>query len=177
MAITAHWIDTGYERFIMLIAFERLRGSHTASNRADVMVKVLYMYGIRESINCITADNRVVNDGIFLDLEFEIQDWSQEDGQIRCSAHVLNLAAQTVLRTLGSEVEQHEVDLASEDCHDSGHNNEVDPATSLPKLRQIVAKVRSSRYLMRSTIRGCLVNAIELASSNPGCSCQLEFYL
>jgi len=147
MAITAHWIDTRYERFNTLIGFERLRGSHTAGNMSDVMIKVLDMYEIRESINCITADNAVVNDGIFLDLELEMQDWSQEDGQIRCLAHVLNLAAQTVLKTLRSEAEQREVDLASDDCDDSGHNNEVDPATSLRKLRQIVAKVRSSNIL------------------------------
>ena len=147
MAITAHWIDTRYERFNTLIGFERLSGSHTAGNMSDVMIKVLHMYKIRESINCITADNAVVNDGIFLDLELEMQDWSQEDGQIRCLAQVLNLAAQTVLKTLRSEAEEHEVDLVSDDCDDSGHNNEVDPATSLRKLRQIVAKVRSSNIL------------------------------
>jgi len=147
MAITAHWIDTRYERFNTLIRFERLRGSHTAGNMSDVMIKVLDMYRIRESINCITADNAVVNDGILLDLELEMQDWSQEDGQIRCLAHVVNLAAQTVQKRLRSEAEEREVDLASDDCDDSGHNNEVHPATSLGKLRQIVAKVRSSNIL------------------------------
>jgi len=147
MAIPAHWIDTRYERFNTLIGLERLRGSHTAGNISDVMIKVLDMYQIRESINCITGDNAVVNNGIFLDLELEMQDWSQGDGQICCLAHVLNLAAQTVLKTLRSEAEEHEVDLVSDDCDDSGHNNEVDPATSLRKLRQIVAKVRSSNIL------------------------------
>ena len=43
-----------------------------------------------------------------------MQEWSQEDGQIRCLAHVLNLAAQTVLKTLRSEAEVREVDLASD---------------------------------------------------------------
>jgi len=141
MAITTHWIDTRYERFNTLIRFERLRGSHTAGNMSDVMIKVLDMYQIRESINCITADNAVVNDGKIFDLELKMQDWSQEDGEIRCLAHVLNLAAQTVLKTLKSEAEEREVGLVSDDCDDSGHNNEVDPATSLRKLRQIVAKV------------------------------------
>ena len=84
LAITAHWIDITYERFNTLIGFERLKGSHTAGNMADILVKVLNMYGIRKAINCITADNATVNDGIFLDLELEIQEWSQEDGQIRC---------------------------------------------------------------------------------------------
>ena len=82
-----------------------------------------------------------------MDLELEMQDWSQEDGQIRCLAHRLNLAAQTVLKTLRSEAEEREVDLASDNCDDFGHNNEVDPATSLCKLCQIVAKVQSSNIL------------------------------
>ena len=147
LAITAHWIDTKYEKYNTLIGFERLRGSHTAGNMADVLVKVLNIYGIREAINCITADNATVNDGIFLDLALEMQEWSQEDGQIRCLAHVLNLAAQTVLKTLRSEAEEPEVDLASDDLHDLGNNNEVDPATAIHKLRQIVAKIRSSNIL------------------------------
>ena len=66
----------------------------------DVLVKVLNIYGIREVINCITAYNAKVNDGICLDLELEMQEWSQENCQIRCLAHVLNLAAQTVLKIL-----------------------------------------------------------------------------
>ena len=147
LAITAHWIDITYERFNTLIGFERLKGSHTAGNMADVLVKVLNMYGIREAINCITADNATVNDGIFLDLELEMQEWSQEDGQIRCLAHVLNLAAQTVLKTLRSEAEVREVDLASDEQNDGRDNNEVGPATTLHKLRQIVAKIRSSNLL------------------------------
>lgn len=76
-----------------------------------------------------------------------MQDWSQEDGQIRCLAHVLNLTAQTVLKTRRSEAEEREVDLASAECDDSIHNKGVDPATTLRKLRQIVAKVRSSNLL------------------------------
>ena len=65
LAITAHWIDITYERFNTLIEFERLKESHTTGNMADVLVKVLNTYGIQEAINCITADNATVNDGIF----------------------------------------------------------------------------------------------------------------
>jgi len=117
---------------------------------ADVLVKVLNMYGIRESINCITADNATVNDEMFLDLELEMREWSQENGQIRCLAHVLNLAAQTVLKTLRSEAEEPEVDLAADDQRDLLNNNGVGPATTLHKLRQILAKIRSSNLLWES---------------------------
>ena len=149
-AVTAHWINIGYEKFNTLIGFERLQGSHTAGNMADVLVKILKMYGIREAINCITADIATVNDGIFLDLELEMTEWSQDNGQIRCLAHVLNLAAQAVLKTLRSEADEPEVDLASDDQHNQPINNEVDPATTLHKLRQILAKIRSTNLLWES---------------------------
>jgi len=155
LAVTAHWINTQYEKFNTLIRFERLKGSHTASNMADVLVKVLNMYGIRESINCITADNATVNDGIFLDLELEMREWSLENGQIRCLAHVLNLAAQTVLKTLRSEAEEPEVDLAADDPRDLLNNNGVDPATTLHKLCQILAKIRSYNLLWESLQEDC----------------------
>jgi len=147
LAITAYWIDMGYEMFNTLIGFERPRGSHMAGNPAEVIVKVLNMYGIRESINCITTDNAAVNKGILLDLGLEMQDWSQEDGQIRCLAYMLNLAAQTFLKILRSEAEEGEVDLASAESDDSIHKNEVDPGTTLRKLRQIVIKIQSSNLL------------------------------
>ena len=114
---------------------------------ADVLVKVLNMYGIREVINCFTADHAMVNDGIFLDLELEMQEWLQEDGQIHCLAHVLNLAAQTVLQTLRSEAEGRVVDLVSDEQNNGRNNSEVGPATTLYKLHQIVAKIRSSNLL------------------------------
>jgi len=117
---------------------------------ADVVVKVLNMYSIRDSINCITADNTTVNDGIFLDLEPEMREWFQENSQIRCLAHVLNLAAQTVLKTLRSEGEGLEVVLAADDQRDLLNNTVVDPATTLHKLYQILAKIRSSNLLGES---------------------------
>src|SRR5207302_10028281 len=130
LAIMDHWIDTKYEQFNTVIGFERLKGSHMAGNMADVLLKVLNMYGIREAINCITADNTTVNDDIFLDLELEMTEWSQEDGQICCLARVLNLAAHTVLRALKSEANEQEVHLVSENPNDLGNNNEVDPGTT-----------------------------------------------
>ena len=105
------------------------------------------MYGIRESFNFIIAHNHAVNDGIFLDLALAIQDVSQEDWQIACLVHVLNLTPQMVLKTVRSEAKEGDVDLLIEDCDNSDHNNEVNPAMSLHKIGQIVAKVRSSYIL------------------------------
>ena len=144
---------------------------------ADVMVNVLNMYGIRESINCITADNAAVNEAIFLDLELEMQDWSQEDGQIRYLAHVLNLAAQTVLKTLRSEAKEREVDLASAECDDSIHNNEVYPATTSTQATANSRKGSILKPSMGSTRGRCSAEAIELAGADSRCSSSLEFNL
>ena len=143
LAIAAHWITAEFELHSTLIGFERLRGSHTAANLAAVTLKVLAMYGIRDHINCITSDNASVNDGLFDNLEDEITSWCKEDGQIRCLAHVLNLAAQTVMKTLKSEAVEAEVELAIS----GDEENSLDPATTLRKLRKVIAKIRSSNLL------------------------------
>ena len=143
LAITAHWMTAEFELHSTLIGFERLRGSHTASNLAAVTMKVLTMYGISNHINCITSDNASVNDALFDNLEQELDTWCKEDGQICCLAHVLNLAAQTVMKTLKSEAAEAEVDLAK----DSEKEGDIDPATTLQKLRKVIAKIRSSNLL------------------------------
>ena len=144
LAITAHWMTTDFELVSTLIGFERLRGSHTAENMTVAIMKVLQMYGIEDHINCITTDNASVNDAIFNELEFQLPSWSRRDGQIRCLAHVLNLAAQTVLTTLKSEAREAEVVL--EGWEASG-DDEIGPAGTLSRLRRIIAKIRSSTTL------------------------------
>ena len=111
LAITAHWMTIDFELVSTLIGFERLMGSHTAENMTVAIMKVLRIYGIEDYINSITTDNASVNNAIFEELEFHLLSWSRHDGQIRCLAHVLNIAAQTVLTTLKSEAREAEVVL------------------------------------------------------------------
>ena len=144
LAITAHWMTIDFELVSTLIGFERLMGSHKAENMTVVIMKVLRMYGIEDYINCITTDNASVNDAIFKELEFQLLSWSRHDGQIRCLAHVLNIAAQTVLTILKSEVREAEVVL--EGCEESG-NEVIGSAATLSRLRRIIAKIRSSTTL------------------------------
>ena len=138
LAITAHWMTIDFELVSTLIGFEQLMGSHTAENMTVAIMKVLRMYGIEDYINCITTDNASVNDAIFKELEFHLLSWSRHDGQIRCLAHVLNIAAQTVLTTLKSEAREAEVVL--EGWEESG-NEEIGPAATLSRLRRIIAKI------------------------------------
>ena len=121
-------------------------------------MKVLRMYGIEDYINCITTDNASVNDAIFNELEFQLTSWFQREGQIRCLAHVLNLAAQTVFTTLKSEAREAEVVL--EGCEESG-SDERGPAATLSRLRRIIAKIRSSTTLWEALKTE--VQAIKLA--------------
>ena len=125
-----------FELHSTLIGFERLQGSHIASNLAAVTMTVLTMYGISNLINCITSDNASVNDALFDNLEQELNTWCKEDGQIRCLAHVLNLAAQTVMKTLKSEAAEVEVNLAK----DSEKEGNIHPAMTLRELRKVIAK-------------------------------------
>jgi len=137
-------MNTEFELLSTLIGFGRLKGSHTAENMTIAIMKVLRNYGIEDYINCITTDNASVNDAIFNEHEFQLTSWSPRDRQIRCLAHVLNLAAQTVLTTLKSEAGEAEVVL--EGWEDSG-SDEIGPAATQSWLRRIIAKIRSSTTL------------------------------
>jgi len=141
LAITAHWMTIDFELVSILIGFEWLMGSHMAENMTIAIIKVLQMYGIEDYINCITIGNVFVNNANFKELEFHLQSWSRHDGQIWCLAHVLNLAAQTVLITLKSEAREAEGVLEG---WEESQNDEIGPAATLSRLRRIIAKIRSS---------------------------------
>ena len=144
LAITAHWLTADFIQCNTLIGFERLRGSHTADNMVTAVMKVLKLYGIEDHSNCISSDNASVNDAIFNKLEYQLPSWSRRDGQIRCFAHVLNLAAQTVLVSLNSEAIDEEVVLASGTV---SRDIDTSPAGALNKLWWIIAKIRCSTTL------------------------------
>jgi len=105
------------------------------------------MYGIEDYINCITTDNASVNDAIFKELEVHLLSWSRRYGQIRCFAHVLSLAAQTVLTTLKSEALEAKVVLEG---WEESQNDEIGASATLSRLGRIIAKIRSSTTLWGS---------------------------
>jgi len=107
LGITGHWMDSDYVLQNIVLAFSRLHGSHTGENLANTVYHTLLLYGIEQSLGCITMDNASVNDKLCKQLEQKLcsirQGWKRKDGQVRCMPHVLNLAAQKILAVLKAE--------------------------------------------------------------------------
>jgi hypothetical protein len=176
LGVTGHWIDSSWEVRNEALAFKRLRGSHTAENIAAVVQKIMQEWKITPAIRAITADNAAVNDKFFTCLEKLQPTITRADTQVRCMAHVINLAAQTILRNLNAE--------APDDGIPGGDGEDVPPApfrrqqaarqhaptvrapgVILTTVRQVFNKVRSSNLLFEALEAQC--NAKKIAFLRP----------
>jgi hypothetical protein len=173
LGVTGHWIDTSWEVRNEALAFKRLRGSHTAENIAAVVHKIMEEWKITAAIRAITADNAAVNDKFFNCLEKLQPTITRADTQVRCMAHVINLAAQAILRNLHAE--------APEDGIPEGDAQDIPPApfrrhsqqaptarapgAILTIVRQVFTKVRLSNLLLEALEAQC--NAKKIAFLHP----------
>lgn len=99
MAIRGHCIDNQWQLKSKLLDFVYIEGNHHGQNHSAILVECLHRLKVSFSkILAITADNAGSNDTLF--------DWLDEYGisavssQVRCLAHVMNLAAQDMLSVL-----------------------------------------------------------------------------
>ena len=168
LGITGHWMDSDYVLQNIVLAFSRLQGSHTGENLANVVYETLTLYGIEQSLGCITMDNASVNDKLCKQLEQKLRDfgqaWKWKDGQVRCMPHVLNLAAQKILSVLKAEATIPEEVLAEAEgpgIPRIGHDEESESSNvfavspTLRKARQILLKIRASNILGEALEREC----------------------
>lgn len=155
LGITAHWMDTDYLLQNCVLSFKRLRGSHTAENLAAVTHKVLIDFGLEDHIKCITADNATVNDCMFKILEHtRLPGWTRKDGHVRCMAHVINLSAQRILKSLKSEALIPEGILAEAEAGASTSENS--PSCILKMARKIASKIRAFNLLWEALEAQCI---------------------
>lgn len=105
IAITAYYITSDWNLRERLIGFERITGSHTGSNMADIVINCLNKYDITNRLYCITTDNAGPNgtmrEGIGELLENLHTGWSSDETRIPCLAHVLQLVVKAGLAALG----------------------------------------------------------------------------
>lgn len=99
LAIRGHWLDEEWKLQSKLLDFAYIEGSHTGQNHSVILSKCLDRLNIAFSkIQAITADNAGSNNTLF--------EWLDDYGisavtsQVRCLAHVLNLAVQDMLASL-----------------------------------------------------------------------------
>lgn len=162
LGITAHWMDIHYVLQNCVLGFKRLRGSHTAENLASVMHQIISDFNLQDHIKCITADNATVNDCMFKILEQSwLPGWTRKDGHVRCMAHIINLSAQRILRSLKGEALIPEVTLAEAEAGVPISSLETSPASVLKTARKILSKIRASNLLWEALDAQCVAVKIK----------------
>jgi len=152
LGITEHYIEPVTWKFrSLLLGFEHLHRSHSAQVLGSVLIEVVQKFHVAGAVCSITADSASVNSAMFRNLEREehLSGFKQEDSHIRCMGHVINLAVQSLLKTLQTTAIQNEAKLADEE-EDTRGNEGTQLSHASYKARKIIAKVRSSNRLWES---------------------------
>lgn len=143
LGITAHFITGDWKFKSMLLGFSPLRGAHTAVALADETVKILDHYSITKSIQSITVDNAAVMTKMVTNLQNSLPGFASKTGHIRCMAHIINLAAQQLLKHLKVGAQEEVFGLIGNEIPAGGNSH----ADIFMRARKIIAKIRFSTYL------------------------------
>lgn len=158
--ITIHFIDDNWKIQSLLIDFCATNGEHTGRDIALVFYHVAVNYGLNHKIEGITVDNASANTSFMRELS-HLMDFDPENQHFQCYAHILNLAAQDLLKELKLEDANMEElgDEYGEDCecfeddndkemdkenHDT-ENEDLSCNSTLSKLRTLLLKLKKSK--------------------------------
>jgi hypothetical protein len=149
LGITGHYIDGDWAPQSPLLDLVPLDGSHSGEDLCGALVATCDRFGILDKLLGITTDNASNNNTLLACLERVCHDrgivFDKDEQHVRCAAHVVNLAAQALLRSLGTDASDAS---DGESGLDSGPDSDaVMQAEKLPciaNLRRLVVKVRSS---------------------------------
>lgn len=107
ITITCHFIDEDWELRSCILDFHRLEYPHDANTISSSLITTIQRFKLRERVISITADNASVNT-CAIDLvkqEFNLGDrFGFLDLQVRCIAHILNLAVKKALSVLDDDL-------------------------------------------------------------------------
>ena len=93
LGVTAHWISKDYALKSMVLAAKLVEGNHSGVKLANHLAKVLEHFSLKNSIFCITANN--ASNGNTMDSHLATLIPSDNNNcQLGCMAHVINIAAQ-----------------------------------------------------------------------------------
>lgn len=98
--ITAHFLDADWVYHSLTLDFVPAKGEHTGKAIAELFFKSVEQFGFKEKIAGITVDNASANTTFMQELSDLIPEFDSVDCHFRCLAHVLNLAAQDLLKSL-----------------------------------------------------------------------------
>lgn len=127
-----------------LISFKRLKEKHTGAYLSKLLIDALKEFGIEQRIMGVTCDNASNNCSMIHELElYYLQEtptvwFSTERNQIECAAHVINLAAQAILKHFKFPIDSEYYDE---------ENNQDAVCSALSRLVFFVRKIRRTESL------------------------------
>ncbi len=91
VTITSHFISNEWELVSHVLQTRALHGSHTGSNKANLLTEAIHEWGLTDKVLAIVTDNAAN-----MLLAVSLMESSLHVG---CFAHVFNLASQAALKT------------------------------------------------------------------------------
>ncbi|CDH61147.1 hypothetical protein PDIG_90310 [Lichtheimia corymbifera JMRC:FSU:9682] len=145
LAVTAHFINSDWVQQSVVIGMEPLTGTHSGQNLAFAFVSILRSMGLATKQFYITTDNasNMKKMAQFIEGMVTPQVFDSIENRIPCIAHVLNLAAQAIIKD-GLQAGAQEPD----EVHDLsiGQNDATNdhPGVILRRLRKGINAIYSS---------------------------------
>ncbi|KAJ5267673.1 hypothetical protein N7478_010481 [Penicillium angulare] len=178
LAINAHWMSSAFQQHRACIEFVEITGNHSGENLANIVAAVLERFHISDKVMTITADNASNNDTLHRCLfqklcqrydeylaDTVIREGTMrftQNSQIRCFAHILNLAMKRILRSLRASSHREACDFLDDVAKTSWKTINV-PTSPIAKLRLLVL------WIARSPQR------IQKWDNRPGCTKAIHY--
>ena len=105
IGITAHYIDNDWKLQCKLFDFIPFMSSHTGRAIYEEFDKALDRFGMKQKLLTISVDNATNNDS-FITIMIQKYPSFTKEHHIRCFAHVLNLAAQQIMKEQDARIER-----------------------------------------------------------------------
>ena len=141
LGVVAHFIDAEGKPTSILLSWPRQQGRHTGTNIADNVACIIAEYGLDRSLGFFITDNASNNATCMLTLADEFQ-FSARARWIRCSGHILNLVAQSIL--FGGNADALELELLGTQDEELRHMDVWRRKGPCGKLHNIVKYIKRS---------------------------------
>ena len=150
---TIHFIDDEWKMQEHLLAFKYLESEHDGVSLSKAMIEVLEDYGIADRLLGVTLDNASNNSTMLAEVEkyyaanYPGSGFSVVWNQVECMAHVLNLAAQQILKGFKQPIDS--------DTYDTSSDSADQLVSAVSRLSFLCRKIRSSPKLRRLMKKLC----------------------
>jgi hypothetical protein len=150
---TIHYIDDNWQMKEDLLAFKFLEGEHDGKSLSAAFIDVLEDFGIADRLLGVTADNASNNSTMLAHMEdYYIKNYPEAGfsvawNQVECMAHVLNLAAQEILKEFKQSIEKED--------YEPGSDSSDDMVSAISRLSFLCRKIRLAPKLRRLLEKIC----------------------